>query len=71
MKIYVMEGCPGCASVREKIKTLNVENKFTYVDVHGDYDGFVPENVPVLQDKSVGTIVGESIVDFLDKVYGE
>ena len=70
MKIYVMEGCPGCNAVRDKIKELKVEKKFTLVDIHDKYDGFVPPNVPVLQDEAVGTIEGEQLITFLDKIYG-
>ena len=69
MKIYVMEGCPGCSQVKSKIKELGKEDKFTYIDVHDGYEGFIPDNVPVLQDGSVGTIVGEGIINFLTKVY--
>jgi len=69
MKVYIMEGCPGCSQVLEKMKELKVEKKFTLIDIHKDYDGFIPEQVPALQDSAVGTIIGEAILDFLSKVY--
>lgn len=69
MKIFVMEGCPGCGAVKTKIEELNKEDKFTFIDVHDNYDGYMPEQVPVLQDSTVGTIQGEEIINFLTKVY--
>ncbi len=69
MKIFVMEGCPMCDQVKKSIKELNKEDKFTYVDIKDNYEGFMPEQVPVLQDVAVGTIEGGGILEFLKKVY--
>lgn len=66
-----MEGCPGCKAVKELIKEFKVESRFTFVDIHDNYDGFIPEQVPVLQDEAVGTVPGEHLEKFLTKLYGK
>ena len=70
MKIFIMKGCPGCEAVKTKLEELNKTDKFTLVDIHDNYEGYIPEQVPVLQDSSIGNITGEDIIKFLDKVYG-
>ena len=70
MKIFIMKTCPGCKNVQEKIEEYKVADKFTFVDIHDNYEGYIPEQVPVIQDEILGNVVGENIIKFLDKVYG-
>lgn len=71
MKIYVMEECPSCKALKAQIKELGVEDKFTYVDIQDNYDGFLPETVPVLQHAATGTIPGENLPDWINTIYGK
>lgn len=62
MKIYSMQNCPHCEKVN-----VELANKWgaQIIDIHGkDYDGFVPESVPVLQAPGM-TLMGPNQINAL------
>ncbi|MCH9736758.1 MAG: hypothetical protein K0U78_19780 [Actinomycetia bacterium] len=70
MKLFVLKECPFCDKVKEKLVEYGQIDRFETIDVGEGYDGFLPEEVPVLQDKQVGTFKGEMLLVLLDKFYG-
>ena len=60
IRIYVKNGCPHCEGIIIP-EGLNVQKVF----VDGDYGGFVPPQVPVLQENGISLAGPPSINGFL------
>lgn len=71
MKIFITKDCPVCEGVKHQIEHLKVKDKFDIIDLNDNYEGYMPEFVPVLQHPNIGTINGADLPAWLDTVYGE